>query len=160
VPECKNVILEGLGSLGVALGARKPRGFRCLRELKKGTGQVPFSEIARCSVELGLRLGGFDVIEGQGEARFVAVAGVFVKDALGDRAVDRRHRGMEKIACGSGVTSGDGGAEAAHHGAYASAIGAVDVGAFEGLLRTLEYRLFPLLDLCCCSLRHLSLLKV
>src|SRR6266850_5537228 len=61
-------------------------------------------------------LGGFGLesVVGQGEARFVAVGGVFVEHALGDGLVDGGHRGMDEIARSGGVSGGDGGAQTAH----------------------------------------------
>src|SRR5262249_38812778 len=45
-----------------------------------------------------------------------------------------------------------------HQGANPGPIGAVYVGALAGLLRTLQYRLFPLLDLSLSTWHFLSLL--
>jgi hypothetical protein len=37
---------------------------------------------------------GFDAVVGQGEARLVAIGGVFVQHAFGNGLVDGRHRGL------------------------------------------------------------------
>src|SRR5882672_10739602 len=55
-------------------------------------------------------LGGFglEAVVRQGEARFVAVAGVLVEHALGDGLVNGRHRGVQEIAGSGGVAGGNG----------------------------------------------------
>src|SRR6266851_5073989 len=65
---------------------------------------------------------------------------------------------MKKIARSGGVAGGDGGAQTAHHGADASAVGAVDLGALTSLRRPLQNRLFLLLNFGSLSLGHLLLL--
>src|SRR6266850_3026960 len=101
---------------------------------------------------------GFDAVVGEGEARFVAVAGVFVEHALGDSLVDGGHRGVVEIARGGGVAGGDGGAQTAHQGADTGAVGAVHFGALTSLRRPLQNRLFLLLNFGSLSLGHLLLL--
>src|SRR6266850_4996222 len=105
-------------------------------------------------------LGGFGLesVVGDREARFVAVAGVFVKHALGDGLVNGGHRGVEKIARSAGVAGGDGGAQAAHQRADPGAVGAVHFGALTRLRRPLQNRLFLLLNFGSLSLGHLLLL--
>src|SRR5712692_3855759 len=65
---------------------------------------------------------------------------------------------MKKIARSGGVAGGGGGAQTAHHGADASAVGAVDLGALTSLRRALQNRLFLLLNFGSLSLGHLLLL--
>ena len=80
---------------------------------------------------------GFGLVEGEGEAGFVAVGGVFVEHAFGNRLIDRGKRGIQKIGGRGDVTGGKGGAETAHGGANARAIGAIDFGALARLCRAL-----------------------
>src|SRR6267378_2752455 len=101
---------------------------------------------------------GFYAVVGEREARLVAVAGVFVKHALGDGLVDGGHRGVEEIARSGGVAGGDGGAQAAHQRADPGAIGAVHLRALTRLRRPLQNRLFLLLNFGSLSLGHLLLL--
>src|SRR6267142_1425679 len=101
---------------------------------------------------------GFDAVVGEGEARFVAVAGVFVEHALGDGLVDGGHRGVQEIARGGGVAGSNGGAQTAHQRADPGAVGAVHFGALTRLRRPLQNRLFLLLNFGSLSLGHLLLL--
>src|SRR5271168_1133717 len=102
--------------------------------------------------------GGLDAVEGQREAGLVAVAGILVEDALGDGLIDGGKRGLQQIAGGGSVAGSDRGAQLLHEGADASAVGAVHTGALTRLRRTLENRLFLLLDFGTLTLGHLMLL--
>src|SRR2546422_8303495 len=53
----------------------------------------------------------------------------------------RSHGGVEQIARRGGVTRGESGAKAAHHGADACAVDAVDLGPLTSLRRALQNRL-------------------
>jgi hypothetical protein len=54
---------------------------------------------------------------------------------------------MQQIAGSRRILRRNRGPKPPHHGAHARPVGAVNFGALTGLLRTLQYRLFPLLDL-------------
>src|SRR6266853_135367 len=131
------------------------------REKKERAGRgPPLQKPTRSKSGKALLLRGFrfDAVEGQREARLVAVGGVLVQHVLGNGLVDCRHRGLKKIARGGGVSGGDGRAQTPHHRADASAVGAVDFGALKSLRRTLQNRLLFLLNFGSLSLGHLLLL--
>src|SRR6266436_5679071 len=101
---------------------------------------------------------GLAAVVSEAEAGFVAVAGVFVKHALGDGLVDGGHRGVEEIARSGRVAGGDSGTQTAHQRADPGAVGAVHFGALTRLRRPLQNRLFLLLNFGSLSLGHLLLL--
>ena len=76
---------------------------------------------------------------GQRQTRLVAVAGILVQHALGDRAVNRRHCGMQQITYGRRISSGDRCAHALHETADARAIRAIYISALARLRGTLQY---------------------
>src|SRR6266446_4247877 len=73
---------------------------------------------------------GLHLVEGEAEARLVAVGGVLVENALGDGLIDRRKRGIQKIGCRGDVAGGNGGANA-------RAVGTIDFGPLARLRRAL-----------------------
>src|ERR1700730_9108312 len=105
-----------------------------------------------------LCFGGFNAVEGQREARFVAVARVLVEHAFRDGAVDCGHGRLEKVAGGGGINRGDRGAQTPHECADPGAIRAVHVGTLTRLRRPLQDRLLALLNFGSLSLGHLLLL--
>src|SRR6266581_1018044 len=136
-------------------GRAKARPYRT-DKIKSRENPNPQNRIAGELLLLrGLR---FNAVEGQREARFVAVGGVLVQHVLGNGLVDCRHSGLQKIARSGGVARGDGGAQTAHHRADASAVGAVDLVALKRLRRPLQNRLLFLLNFGSLSLGHLLLL--
>src|ERR1700730_955500 len=131
------------------------------REKKERAGRgPPLQKPAKSKSGRTLLLRGFrfDAVEGQREARLVAVGGVLVQHVLGNGLVDCRHRGLKQVARRGGVSGGDGRAQAPHQRADPRTVGAVDLGALAGLLRALQNRLFLLLNLGSLSLGHLLLL--
>src|SRR5882762_3204228 len=135
--------------------------IRPRREKKERAGRSPpLQKPTRPKSGRTLLLRGFrfDAVVGQREARLVAVGGVLVQHVLGNGLVDCRHRGLEKIARGSGVAGGDGRAQAPHQCADPRAVGAVYFGALKRLRRALQNRLLLLLNLGSLSLGHLLLL--
>src|SRR5437588_379416 len=72
--------------------------------------------------QLLLRRLSFDGVIGKGQARFVAVAGVFVQHALGNGLINGGHGGMEQVASRGRVACSDSRTQTAHHGAHAGSI--------------------------------------
>jgi hypothetical protein len=65
---------------------------------------------------------------------------------------------VEKIARGGSVTCGNRGTQAPHQSPDPGAVSAIHIGALTSLRRTLQNRLFLLLDFGSLSLGHLLLL--
>src|SRR5580704_4647659 len=67
--------------------------------------------ITKNSLLRGLRL---HLVISQRQARFVPVRGILVEHALGNRLINRGHRGVQQILCRGGVSSRDGGPQPLH----------------------------------------------
>src|SRR5262249_51631098 len=67
--------------------------------------------------------GGLYGVERHMQARFIAVPGVLVENALGNGLVDRGERRLQQIPCCGGVLGSDRRAQATHHGAHPGAVG-------------------------------------
>src|SRR6266404_8632874 len=136
---------------------RAGRGPPLQKPTRSKRGKVPAckSKSGRTLLLRGFR---FDAVEGQREARLVAVGGVLVQHVLGNGLIDCRHGGLQKIARSGGVASSDGGAQTPHQSTDPGAVRAVDFGAFTRLRRALQNGLFLLLNFGSLSLGHLLLL--
>src|SRR5215831_17282242 len=85
-----------------------------------------------------LGLGGGESINRKAESGFVTVAGVFLEDALADRAVDGGKRGAKQISSGCGVFRGNSRTQPLHDGPHARGIRAVEFSAHAGLPGSLQ----------------------
>ena len=101
---------------------------------------------------------GLGLVEGQSEARLVAIRGVLVEHALGDGLIDGGHRGVQESGSGGGVAGGNGGAQTLHGGTHAGAVRLIDGGAFARLDGALENGLFLLLYFGTLTLGHVLVL--
>lgn len=104
---------------------------------KRGNQSLPLSRSHRNSIALLGRFR-FEPVIGQRQSRLVAVAGILVQYALGDRAVNRRHCRMQQIAYGRGIACGDRRTHALHKAADARAVCAIHLSALARLRGTLQ----------------------